>query len=69
MSDLIVSNIDGQLLVDSRLIAERLGVQHKSFYRLVVKHSSVVESSFGRVRFEIDTLNTAGGMQQVSFAR
>jgi phage regulator Rha-like protein len=63
-----VQEIDGQLLVDSRLIAERLGIQHKPFFRTINKYLDVVEGSFGRVCFENATLKTAGGTQQVVFA-
>jgi phage regulator Rha-like protein len=63
-----VHKIDGQLLVDSRLIAERLGIQHRSFYKTLLKHSAFLDNRFGRVRFEIATFETAGGSQQISFA-
>lgn len=63
-----VQEIDGQLLVDSRLIAERLGIQHRSFYKTLLKHSVFLNNRFGRLRFQIATFETAGGSQQVSFA-
>ena len=69
MSDLIISNIDGQLLVDSRLIAERLGIQHET----VVKHLKKYATQFqamGNLRFEIGASapNSNGARHQVSFA-
>ena len=69
MSDLIVTNIDGQLLVDSRLIAERLGIQHET----VVKHLKKYATQFqamGNLRFEIGASapNSNGARHQVSFA-
>jgi uncharacterized protein YhbP (UPF0306 family) len=44
---------DGELVVDSRLIAERLGIQHTSFMRMLEKHKSSTEGSFGGLRFQI----------------
>ena len=68
MSDLIVQDFQGDLVVDSRLIAERLGIEHKPFFRTINKYLELVETNFGRVRFENATLKTRGGNQQVVFA-
>ena len=66
---LAVIEQDGELVVDSRLISERLGIQHRSFYRTVVKHSELLERRFGRVRFQIATVtNSAGAANQIAFA-
>jgi phage regulator Rha-like protein len=48
--DLIV--IDQEPRIDSRLMADRLGIQHRSFFRMISKHESIVKE-FGLLRFEI----------------
>jgi phage regulator Rha-like protein len=53
MSDLIVSQANGVLVVDSRLIAEELGIEHESFLKTVEKYKTQAEQSFGGLRFEI----------------
>lgn len=54
MSDLSVSEYnDGELVVDSRLIAEDLGIEHESFIKTVDTYKTVVEEAFGVIRFEI----------------
>lgn len=55
-------------VVDSRLIAMELGIQHKNFYQTIKDNQTDIEEAFGRVLLETETLNTAGGMQQVKFA-
>jgi phage regulator Rha-like protein len=53
MSDLIVSpHADGVLVVDSRLIAKELGIQHESFIETVEKYKKQSEQAFGVLRFE-----------------
>ena len=43
---------DGVLVVDSRLIAQELGVTHKSFMETVKKYQDQTEQAFGGLRFE-----------------
>jgi len=50
----IESNGD-ELLVDSRIISEELGVQHKNLLETIKTHKSIVESEFGSLAFETDT--------------
>lgn len=44
---------DGALVVDSRLIAEQLGIEHESFMRTIKKYEKETEQAFGVLRFEI----------------
>jgi phage regulator Rha-like protein len=54
MSDLVVStHTDGVLVVDSRLVAEALEIEHESFLKTVEKYKTQAEQSFGVLRFEI----------------
>ena len=41
------------LVVDSRLIAMELGIEHETFMRTVKKYESKIEQRFGCIRFEI----------------
>ena len=44
---------DLTLVVDSRIIAEQLGIEHRSFIKLIRKHQIKIETKFGGVGFEI----------------
>jgi anti-repressor protein len=55
MSNSIVTNIDGQLLVDSRLIAERLGIQHKNLLATIKKYADDFKE-FGHLAFETQAI-------------
>lgn len=48
-----VQSVEGQLVVDSRLVAEQLGIEHESFIRTVDKYQAQIEQAFGVLRFEI----------------
>lgn len=41
------------LVVDSRLVAEELGIDHESFMRTLRKYETRIEQRFGVIRFEI----------------
>jgi phage regulator Rha-like protein len=54
MSNLSVSDLgNGILVVDSRLIAEGLGIEHESFMKTIRKYQTQAEQSFGALRFQI----------------
>lgn len=54
MADLFAfEHSDGELVVDSRLIAPRLGIKHESFMRTIDNYQTRIESDFGGLRFEI----------------
>lgn len=59
-----ITERNGELLADSRDVAEVLGVEHASIVRLIRDNSD----DFGRVGFEIAPLQTAGGTQSTTFA-
>ena len=52
MTNLTVSERDSVLVVDSRLIAESLGIAHKNFLATIEKYRSHIESTFGIIAFE-----------------
>ena len=48
MSNLSINEESGVLLVDSRLLAQELGVQHRNFYRkLILKYQKEIEEDWG----------------------
>jgi phage regulator Rha-like protein len=52
-NNIIVVQQDNTLVVDSRLIALDLGVEHESVMRLIYKHQAKLEAKFGILRFQI----------------
>jgi Phage regulatory protein Rha (Phage_pRha) len=40
-------------LADSRQVASTLGIDHRSFFRMVTEYQEEIEQDFGKVRFEI----------------
>jgi anti-repressor protein len=54
MNNLSVLERDGILVVDSRLIAKQLGIQHRSFFqKVILKYQSEIEFDWGVLRFQI----------------
>jgi len=52
---------DGEVLyVDSRLISERLGVEHRSFLETLDNYQTQIEQAFGILRFETAKMNVRG---------
>ncbi len=58
MNEITIVEIEGQLVIDSRIIAEQLEIQHVSFMKLIKKHKVKIEAKFGQVRFEIRPLTS-----------
>lgn len=59
---------DNILVVDSRLIAAQLGIEHESFYKTVNKYKSHIEQAFGHLRFEIGTVtNSVGAVNKLNY--
>ncbi len=52
MNNLAVCEYEGLLVVDSRLVAQELGIKHKSFMETIRKHERQIEQAFGGLRFE-----------------
>jgi phage regulator Rha-like protein len=51
--DLVVAVQDNEILVvDSRLIAQGLGIKHKAFLETIRKHQTSLERDFGSITFE-----------------
>lgn len=69
MNAISVSECNGNLVVDSRLIADRLGIDHKNFLETVKKYQAQIEQRFGQFAFETETVeNSVGAVNQVKFA-
>jgi hypothetical protein len=52
MTALEIFEHDGELVVDSRLIAERLGIEHRSFLENIDTYQTQIEQAFGVLRFQ-----------------
>ncbi len=52
MTNLTVSERDSVLVIDSRLIAESLGIAHKNLLATIEKYKQQIESTFGIIAFE-----------------
>lgn len=60
MADLEIFDDGENLYVDSRLIAERLGIEHRSFLETVENYRSQSEQAFGILRFETAEIDGRG---------
>jgi phage regulator Rha-like protein len=69
MSKLNVIDHEGLLVVDSRLIAEELGIQHKNFLATLDKYIEEIEEDWGQVAFETETVtNSVGASNSAKYA-
>jgi Phage regulatory protein Rha (Phage_pRha) len=61
MSDFIVTqHLDNVLVVDSRLIAQELGIEHGNFIETIKKYQKQSEQAFGILRFETGEIKGRG---------
>jgi Phage regulatory protein Rha (Phage_pRha) len=51
---------DGELVVDSRLIADRLQIEHESFLKTLDTYENQIQQAFGILRFEIGKIEGRG---------
>ena len=65
MDLIILENIEGELRVDSRLIAEKLGNDHKNVVEMIRRYNPRLEK-YGRVAFKTEPLKTNGGIQSTA---
>ncbi len=69
MSNLNVIEYEGVLVVDSRLIAQELGIQHKNFLATLNKYIDEIEEDWGQVAFKTETvINSVGASNSVKYA-
>lgn len=69
MTILQVSEVQGQLVVDSRLIAEELGIKHKTFLETLRNHEYEIEEAFGTIFSETaSVVNSVGAVNNITFA-
>lgn len=61
MSELIVAEQNGSLVVDSRLVAGSLGIEHSSFMKTVKRYETKIKSLFGTLRLEVCTSKMPDG--------
>lgn len=63
-----VTERNDTFVVDSRIIADSLDIQHKNLIETIRKHQNKIESDFGRVTFETLPFETTGGVQNINIA-
>lgn len=69
MSDFTISELEGILVVDSRLIADQLGIQHQSLLSTIETYKTDIEQAFGQCRFEVEAVrNSVGAVNNVKYA-
>lgn len=61
MPDLVAFEYEGVLVVDSRLVAQELGIEHNSFIATIQTYQELVEREFGVFRFQIEKPLTSRG--------
>jgi phage regulator Rha-like protein len=64
VTDLLkIEQVNDQDVVDSRLIAEELGIKHAQFYRTIKDNETDIEQEFGSICFKNETRKrTVGGV-------
>ena len=66
--DLIkIEEVEGELKIDSRLIADSLGIEHRATMQMISAYSDDLEE-YGRVTFQMLPLKTNGGTQNIKVA-
>ena len=55
------------LVVDSRLIADELGIDHRSLFRTIKKYQTELQQGFGILRFEITKLDGRGRPEEFCY--
>lgn len=60
MSAIVIIENNGELVVDSRLVSQELGIEHESFVRTIRNYESLIEEEFGILRFEIGEIQGRG---------
>lgn len=68
MQELIIKKYNNIETVDSRIVAEELGIEHRALIQLIRTHQESIESNFERVAFEMLPSETAGGIQNLTVA-
>ncbi len=66
-SAIVVENHSDTLVVDSRLVANDLEIEHESLMRTIKKHQTKIEQRFGIIRFEIGEINGRGQPQKFAW--
>lgn len=66
-SEIIISQIKNELRADSRTFAPKLGIRHRQLMDNIRKYEAQF-LELGRVPFETETIETAGGPQQSVYA-
>lgn len=67
--EIVITKINDIETVDSRIVANELGIQHKNLFELIKKHQNSIESNFGHLTFETETVkNSVGAVNNLIIA-
>ena len=67
MTEIVVFEYEGALVVDSRLIADSLAIDHESFMKTINKYQTQAEQAFGILRFQIGEIQGRGQPEKYCF--
>lgn len=67
MTEILVFQHEGALVVDSRLIADSLGIDHESLMKTINKYQTQAEQAFGFLRFQIGEIEGRGQPEKYCF--
>lgn len=68
MQELVILQVENDLRIDSRDMAELFDIKHSHFLRSINKHLNKIEEHFERVCFQNVPIKTNGGVQNFSVA-
>jgi phage regulator Rha-like protein len=69
MTNLTVSEVNNQLVVDSRLVADNLGIEHDTLKKSIKEYKTQIEQAFGTVSTSSsDCTNSVGAVNKITFA-
>jgi phage regulator Rha-like protein len=61
MNSIIISERNKVLVVDSRIVAQGLSIEHKSLLKTIKRYESLVETNFGKLNREVSDTNLGNG--------
>ncbi len=54
-------SFNGSKLVDSRLIAQEIEIEHRALMQLIVRYKNDIESKFGQLTFKMEVAKSRNG--------
>lgn len=60
-NSIVATQVNGVNVVDSRLIAQSIGIAHNALVQNILNHREVIERDFSELQFEIETVVSRSG--------